>query len=53
MLILPVVVLGKSPLLVAGAFVLAHLIIGLTVSLVFQTTHTVDSTYFPCRPQRV
>jgi linoleoyl-CoA desaturase len=47
MLILPVVVLGKSPLLVAGAFLLVHLIIGLTVALVFQTTHTVDSTYFP------
>jgi linoleoyl-CoA desaturase len=47
MLILPVVVLGKSPLLVAAAFALVHLIIGLTVSLVFQTTHTVDSTYFP------
>jgi linoleoyl-CoA desaturase len=47
MLILPVVLLGKSPLLVVGAFVLVHLIVGLTVSLVFQTTHTVDSTYFP------
>jgi linoleoyl-CoA desaturase len=47
MLILPVVLLGKSPLLVLLAFVLAHLIIGLSVSLVFQTTHTVDSTYFP------
>jgi linoleoyl-CoA desaturase len=47
MVILPVVVLGKSPLLVAAAFVLVHLIVGLTVSLVFQTTHTVDSTYFP------
>jgi linoleoyl-CoA desaturase len=47
MLILPVVVLRKSPLLVIGAFVLVHLIIGLTVSLVFQTTHTIDSTYFP------
>jgi len=47
MLILPVLVLGKSPLLVAGAFVLVHLIAGLTVTLVFQTTHTVDSTYFP------
>src|SRR5277367_1277000 len=41
MLVLPVVVLGKSPLLVAVAFVLAHLIIGLSVALVFQTTHTV------------
>jgi linoleoyl-CoA desaturase len=47
MLILPVVVLHKPILLVALAFVLVHLIIGLTVSLVFQTTHTVDSTYFP------
>jgi linoleoyl-CoA desaturase len=47
MLILPVVVLHKSPLLVAVAFLLVHLIVGLSVSLVFQTTHTVDSTYFP------
>jgi linoleoyl-CoA desaturase len=47
MIILPVVLLGKSPLLVALAFVLTHIIIGMTVSLVFQTTHTVDSTYFP------
>jgi linoleoyl-CoA desaturase len=47
MLILPVLLLGKSPLLVAGAFVLVHLIVGLSVSLVFQTTHTIDSTYFP------
>jgi linoleoyl-CoA desaturase len=47
MLILPVVLLEKSPLLVAGAFVLVHLIVGLTVSLVFQTTHTIDTTYFP------
>ena len=47
MLILPVVVLGKSVLLVAAAFLLVHLIVGLAVSLVFQTTHTVDGTYFP------
>src|SRR5580658_9038724 len=47
MLILPVVVLRKPILLVALSFLLVHLIIGLTVSLVFQTTHTVDSTYFP------
>jgi linoleoyl-CoA desaturase len=47
MLILPVVWLGKSPLLVALAFVLAHMIIGLSVALVFQTTHCIDSTYFP------
>jgi linoleoyl-CoA desaturase len=47
MLVLPVMVLGKSPLLVAGAFLLVHVIVGLSVTLVFQTTHTVDTTYFP------
>ena len=47
MLILPVLVLGKSPLLVGASFLLVHLIVGLSVSLVFQTTHTVESTYFP------
>ncbi len=47
MLLLPVMVLGKSPLLVAGAFLLVHLFVGLAVTLVFQTTHTVDTTYFP------
>lgn len=47
MLIFPVVLLGHSFLLVASAFLLVHLVVGLTVALVFQTTHTVDSTYFP------
>ena len=47
MLILPVVVLGKPLLVVALAFLLVHLVIGLTVSLVFQTSHTVDTTHFP------
>jgi linoleoyl-CoA desaturase len=47
MLVLPVLLLGKPVLLVAAAFLLVHLIVGLSVALVFQTTHTVDSTYFP------
>ncbi len=47
MIVLPVLVLGKSPWLVAGSFLLVHLVVGLSVSLVFQTTHTIDSTYFP------
>ncbi len=47
MLVLPVLVLGKSPWLVAGAFLLVHLVVGLSVTLVFQTTHTIDTTYFP------
>jgi linoleoyl-CoA desaturase len=47
MIVLPIVFLGKSPWLVALAFLLTHVITGLTVSLVFQTTHTVDGTYFP------
>lgn len=47
MLVLPVMVLGKSPLLVAGSFLLVNLVVGLSVTLVFQSTHTIDSTYFP------
>jgi len=47
MLVLPVVLLHKAPLLVLGMFVAVHLIVGLSVALVFQTTHTIDSTYFP------
>ncbi len=47
MLVLPVVVMGKSIALVGLSFLLAHLIIGLSVALVFQTTHCVDGTYFP------
>ena len=47
MLVLPVLVLRRSPLLVAGAFLLVHVIVGLSVTLVFQTTHTIDTTYFP------
>ncbi|MGA7156526.1 MAG: fatty acid desaturase [Acidobacteriaceae bacterium] len=47
MLVLPVMLLHKSVWLVGGAFLLVHLVVGLSVALVFQTTHTVDSTYFP------
>ena len=47
MLVLPVLVLGRSALLVGGAFLLVHVVVGLSVTLVFQTTHTIDSTYFP------
>ena len=47
MLVLPVMLLHIPILLVAGAFLVVHLIVGLSVALVFQTTHTVDGTYFP------
>ena len=47
MLVLPVVLLHVPVLVVIAAFLLVHLTIGLSVALVFQTTHTVDSTYFP------
>ncbi len=47
MLALPMLLLREPALLVVGAFVLVHLIVGLSVSLVFQTTHTIDSTHFP------
>jgi linoleoyl-CoA desaturase len=47
MLVLPLFVLGKSPQLVVGAFLLVHLVVGMSVTLVFQTTHTITGTYFP------
>ncbi len=47
MLVLPMVLLKESWLLVVAAFLTVHLIVGLSVSLVFQTTHTIDSTHFP------
>jgi linoleoyl-CoA desaturase len=47
MVVLPVLLLGKSLLLAALAFMLTQIIVGLTVSLVIQTSHSVDSTYFP------
>jgi linoleoyl-CoA desaturase len=47
MLVLPVMVLKESPLLVLAAFFVVHLIVGLSVVLVFQTTHVIEDTYFP------
>ena len=47
MLVLPVFVMKEAPLLVAGAFFLVHLVVGLSVVLVFQTTHVIEDTYFP------
>ena len=47
MIVVPIIILGKPPQLVATAFLITHLVIGLTVSLVFQTAHTVENTYFP------
>src|SRR5271165_1670804 len=47
MIVVPIVFLGEPLQLVAAAFLITHLVIGLTVSLVFQTAHTVEHTYFP------
>jgi linoleoyl-CoA desaturase len=47
MLVLPIFVMKEAPLLVAGAFFLVHLVVGLSVVLVFQTTHVIEDTYFP------
>jgi len=47
MIIVPIVFLNMPLQLVAAAFLITHLVIGLTVSLVFQTAHTVEHTYFP------
>jgi linoleoyl-CoA desaturase len=47
MLVLPIMVMKDSPLLVLAAFFIVHLIVGLSVVLVFQTTHVIEDTYFP------
>jgi linoleoyl-CoA desaturase len=47
MLVLPVVVMKEPFLLVLLAFFLVHLVVGLSVVLVFQTTHVIEDTYFP------
>jgi len=49
MLVLPVLVMKESPLLVLAAFFVVHIIVGLSVVLVFQTTHVIEDTYFPLR----
>jgi linoleoyl-CoA desaturase len=47
MLVLPVVVIKEPLLLVLAAFFVVHLIVGISVVLVFQTTHVIEDTYFP------
>lgn len=47
MLVLPILVMKEPPLLVFAAFFVVHLIVGLSVVLVFQTTHVIEETYFP------
>ena len=47
MLVLPVLVMKEPVLLVAMAFLLVHLVVGISVVLVFQTTHVIEDTYFP------
>ncbi len=49
MLVLPVMVMKEPPLLVLAAFFIVHFIVGLSVVLVFQTTHVIEDTYFPLR----
>jgi linoleoyl-CoA desaturase len=47
MLVLPVAVMKEPLPLVLGAFFLVHLVVGISVVLVFQTTHVIEDTYFP------
>ncbi len=47
MIVLPIVILGVSPALVAVTFLVTHLVVGLTVAIVFATSHAVESTSFP------
>jgi linoleoyl-CoA desaturase len=47
MLVLPVVIMKQPIWLTLVAFFLVHLAVGLSVVLVFQTTHVIEETYFP------
>jgi linoleoyl-CoA desaturase len=47
MLVLPILIMKQPVLLVLGAFFLVHLVVGISVVLVFQTTHVIEDTYFP------
>ncbi len=47
MLVLPVVVMKAPLMLVIGSFFLVHIVVGISVVLVFQTTHVIEDTYFP------
>jgi linoleoyl-CoA desaturase len=47
MLILPVIVLHRSPVLVFAAFFTAHFLVGLIAQFIFQTTHAIKPSYFP------
>jgi linoleoyl-CoA desaturase len=47
MLILPVVILHRAPLLVFLAFLCSHFLVGLIAQFIFQTTHAIEASYFP------
>ncbi|SEB38618.1 linoleoyl-CoA desaturase [Terriglobus roseus] len=47
MLVLPIFVMKEPVWLVLTAFFLVHLVVGISVVLVFQTTHVIEDTYFP------
>jgi linoleoyl-CoA desaturase len=47
MIVVPIVILGRSPLLVVFALVVAHAVISTTTLMVFQSTHVIESTHFP------
>jgi linoleoyl-CoA desaturase len=47
MLVLPILVMHESPWLVFASFFAVHLVVGISVVLVFQTTHVIEDTYFP------
>lgn len=49
MLVLPVLVMKQPVMLTLAAFLLVHLVVGLSVVLVFQTTHVIEDTYFPLK----
>jgi linoleoyl-CoA desaturase len=47
MILLPIVLLPFSPLQIILSFLAAHFFMGIITTLVFQTTHVIESTEFP------
>jgi linoleoyl-CoA desaturase len=47
MIILPIFVLGFSPLFILSAFLVTHFIVGLACSFILQIVHPIESAQFP------
>jgi linoleoyl-CoA desaturase len=47
MVALPIVVLKRPPLFIAACFMASFFVIGIVAQFIFQTTHIIETSYFP------